>query len=158
MRQDERLKREGSVRSFATSALSDHSCLVLPALGHFYSGNKAPPTAVLQDETRAADARRVSRPLFIRGDHSHGPSSTRTRLARCARLLVFTAAALAATGAAAGPKAYIGNFKDSTVSVVDTRVRRGRWRPIPVAAGPARHGGEPATAASSTSVATARAA
>jgi YVTN family beta-propeller protein len=62
--------------------------------------------------------------------------STGTRLARCAHLLVFATAALAATGAAAAdPKAYIGNFKDSTVSVVDS-ASGAALATIPVAAGP----------------------
>ncbi len=64
------------------------------------------------------------------------PSPTRTRLARRVRLLVFAAAALAASAAAvAGPKAYVGNFKDSTVSVVDTATGA-VVATVPVAAGP----------------------
>lgn len=37
-----------------------------------------------------------------------------------ARVTVIVAAALATAAVAAGPKAYVGNFKDNTVSVIDT--------------------------------------
>jgi YVTN family beta-propeller protein len=62
--------------------------------------------------------------------------SIRPSLARFTRLLAFAAVALTATAvAAAGPKAYIGNFKDSTVSVVDT-ASGAAVATIPVATGP----------------------
>ena len=47
-----------------------------------------------------------------------------------------------ALAAAAGPKAYVGNFKDDTVSVIDT-VDGTVVATIPVAAGTARHGVTP---------------
>jgi YVTN family beta-propeller protein len=51
-------------------------------------------------------------------------------------LVVLTAlAACAAPALAAGPKAYVGNFKDSTVSVIDTGTER-VVATVPVAAGP----------------------
>ncbi|MGE8202658.1 MAG: hypothetical protein ACN6RL_17540, partial [Variovorax sp.] len=54
-----------------------------------------------------------------------------------ARILVIFAALAASAGAAlaAGPKAYVGNFKDSTVSVIDTGTER-VVATLPVAAGP----------------------
>jgi YVTN family beta-propeller protein len=56
-----------------------------------------------------------------------------SRLARC---VVFGAAAFAALAAsAAGPKAYVGNFKDSTVSVIDVD-SASVVATVPVAAGP----------------------
>ena len=61
--------------------------------------------------------------------------STRGRLARFARFLALGAAALAFAAGAAGPKAYVGNFKDSTVSVIDT-ASGAVVATIPVAAGP----------------------
>jgi YVTN family beta-propeller protein len=59
------------------------------------------------------------------------------RFARALALLSLLTA-LAASGApafAAGPKAYVGNFKDSTVSVIDTGTER-VVATVPVAAGP----------------------
>ncbi len=47
----------------------------------------------------------------------------------------FATLALAASAAAAGPKAYVGNFKDNTVSVIDTATER-VVATVPVAAGP----------------------
>jgi YVTN family beta-propeller protein len=47
----------------------------------------------------------------------------------------FAALALAGPALAAGPKAYVGNFKDSTVSVIDTTAAR-VVATVPVAAGP----------------------
>jgi len=61
--------------------------------------------------------------------------STHGRPARFARWLVVASAALAGAASAAGPKAYVGNFKDSTVSVVDTASAK-VVATIPVAAGP----------------------
>jgi len=61
--------------------------------------------------------------------------STRAQPARFARALVFAAAALAGVAAGAAPKAYVGNFKDSTVSVVDT-ASAAVVATIAVAAGP----------------------
>lgn len=54
-----------------------------------------------------------------------------------ARILVIFAALAASAGSAlaAGPKAYVGNFKDSTVSVIDTGTERVVVT-LPVAAGP----------------------
>jgi len=54
-----------------------------------------------------------------------------------ARILVVLAALAASAGPAlaAGPKAYVGNFKDSTVSVIDTASER-VVATLPVAAGP----------------------
>jgi YVTN family beta-propeller protein len=54
-----------------------------------------------------------------------------------ARILVLLSAlaASAAPALAAGPKAYVGNFKDSTVSVIDTGTER-VVATVPVAAGP----------------------
>lgn len=54
-----------------------------------------------------------------------------------ARILVIFAALAASAGSAlaAGPKAYVGNFKDSTVSVIDTGTER-VVATLPVAAGP----------------------
>jgi YVTN family beta-propeller protein len=49
--------------------------------------------------------------------------------------VAFCAGVLAAGTAAAAPKAYVGNFKDSTVSVVDTASST-VLKTIPVAAGP----------------------
>jgi YVTN family beta-propeller protein len=56
---------------------------------------------------------------------------------RFARTLVVLSAlaASAAPALAAGPKAYVGNFKDSTVSVIDTGTER-VVATVPVAAGP----------------------
>ncbi len=56
---------------------------------------------------------------------------------RFARILVVLAALAASAGPAlaAGPKAYVGNFKDSTVSVIDTASER-VVATLPVAAGP----------------------
>ncbi len=63
-------------------------------------------------------------------------SSLVTRLARLVPLVVVGAIALTATSlAAAGPKAYVGNFKDSTVSVIDT-VTGAVVATVPVVAGP----------------------
>ena len=50
-------------------------------------------------------------------------------------VLVSALAASAAPALAAGPKAYVGNFKDSTVSVIDTAAER-VVATVPVAAGP----------------------
>jgi YVTN family beta-propeller protein len=47
----------------------------------------------------------------------------------------FTALALASPALAGGPKAYVGNFKDNTVSVIDTADGR-VVTTVPVAAGP----------------------
>lgn len=59
------------------------------------------------------------------------------RLFRCVPLAAVGAMALVATGsvAAAGPKAYVGNFKDSTVSVIDTATGQ-VVATVPVVAGP----------------------
>src|SRR5204863_14645 len=57
------------------------------------------------------------------------------RLARFARFLALGTAALAFAAGAAGPKAYVGNFKDSTLSVIDT-ASGAVVATIPVAAGP----------------------
>lgn len=54
---------------------------------------------------------------------------------RFAPLVVLTLGALAAFTAAAGPKAYVGNFKDNTVSVIDT-ASNAVVATVPVAAGP----------------------
>lgn len=55
---------------------------------------------------------------------------------RLMRVLVFAAAAVSlAPVFAAGPKAYVGNFKDSTVSVIDTATEK-VVAIVPVAAGP----------------------
>jgi len=51
------------------------------------------------------------------------------------RLLVALWLPLAATAAPVDPKAYVGNFKDNTVSVIDTG-RAAVVGVIPVAAGP----------------------
>lgn len=57
-------------------------------------------------------------------------------LSRLVRILVGAALAASAVSAlAAGPKAYVGNFKDSTVSVIDTGTER-VVATVPVAAGP----------------------
>ena len=50
-------------------------------------------------------------------------------------LLALTLMTTVATASAAGPKAYIGNFKDNTVSVIDTGTA-GVVATVPVAAGP----------------------
>jgi YVTN family beta-propeller protein len=55
--------------------------------------------------------------------------------ARLARLLLAAPLALASGFAAAGPKAYVGNFKDNTVSVIDTATAK-VVATVPVAAGP----------------------
>jgi YVTN family beta-propeller protein len=47
----------------------------------------------------------------------------------------FAALSLATAATAAGPKAYVGNFKDNTVSVIDTAAGR-VIATVPVAAGP----------------------
>src|SRR5262245_59855004 len=47
----------------------------------------------------------------------------------------FAALSLAMPAAAAGPKAYVGNFKDNTVSVIDTAAAR-VVATVPVSAGP----------------------
>jgi YVTN family beta-propeller protein len=60
-------------------------------------------------------------------------SKTPATLARIVLALVALAAAFGA--AAAGPKAYVGNFKDNTVSAIDT-VSGAVVATIPVAAGP----------------------
>ena len=52
-----------------------------------------------------------------------------------AAAIVLTASALCGAAFAAGPKAYVGNFKDSTVSVIDTDTRA-VLATLPVAAGP----------------------
>ena len=54
---------------------------------------------------------------------------------RLARPLAFACGAFALAAAAAAPKAYVGNFKDSTVSVVDTGTNA-VVKTVPVAAGP----------------------
>ena len=54
---------------------------------------------------------------------------------RLARLLALAWGAFALAAAAAAPKAYVGNFKDSTVSVVDTGTNT-VVKTVPVAAGP----------------------
>lgn len=58
-------------------------------------------------------------------------------LRRVSRTLVLLSAlaAAAAPALAAGPKAYVGNFKDSTVSVIDTDTER-VVATVPVATGP----------------------
>lgn len=58
-------------------------------------------------------------------------------MSRFARTLVVLSAlaASAAPALAAGPKAYVGNFKDNTVSVIDTATER-VVATVPVAAGP----------------------
>lgn len=58
-------------------------------------------------------------------------------MSRFARTLVVLSAlaASAAPALAAGPKAYVGNFKDNTVSVIDTAAER-VVATVPVAAGP----------------------
>ncbi|QNK68835.1 plastocyanin/azurin family copper-binding protein [Variovorax sp. PAMC26660] len=60
-----------------------------------------------------------------------------TAIPRFTRFLVVLAALAAsvATASAAGPKAYVGNFKDSTVSVIDTD-SEAVVATVPVAAGP----------------------
>jgi YVTN family beta-propeller protein len=62
---------------------------------------------------------------------------TMIAMPRFARTLVVLSAlaASAAPALAAGPKAYVGNFKDSTVSVIDTGTER-VVATVPVAAGP----------------------
>ena len=50
-------------------------------------------------------------------------------------LLALTMMTAVATAIAAGPKAYIGNFKDNTVSVIDTGTAT-VVATVPVAAGP----------------------
>ena len=50
-------------------------------------------------------------------------------------LLDARALALITSAAAAGPKAYVGNFKDNTVSVIDTRTGA-VIATVPVGAGP----------------------
>jgi YVTN family beta-propeller protein len=52
-----------------------------------------------------------------------------------ARVVVALLASMAAAAFAAGPKAYVGNFKDSTVSVIDTGTCAVTVT-VPVAAGP----------------------
>jgi YVTN family beta-propeller protein len=52
-----------------------------------------------------------------------------------ARVVVALLALMAAAAFAAGPKAYVGNFKDSTVSVIDTGTGAVTMT-VPVAAGP----------------------
>jgi YVTN family beta-propeller protein len=52
-----------------------------------------------------------------------------------ARVVVALLASMAAAAFAAGPKAYVGNFKDSTVSVIDTGTGAVTVT-VPVAAGP----------------------
>jgi YVTN family beta-propeller protein len=59
----------------------------------------------------------------------------RERFAGLCRSLCVIVLAVSAGTAAAGPKAYVGNFKDNTVSVVDTTSRQVS-AVIPVAAGP----------------------
>lgn len=54
---------------------------------------------------------------------------------RLARLLALAAGAFALAVASAAPKAYVGNFKDSTVSVIDTGAGT-VVKTVPVAAGP----------------------
>ncbi len=62
--------------------------------------------------------------------------SLRLLAARLARRLALATLALASgLAAAAGPKAYVGNFKDSTVSVVDTEAGA-VLKTVPVATGP----------------------
>ena len=56
------------------------------------------------------------------------------RARRVARLLAFACAACA-LAASAAPKAYVGNFKDSTVTVIDTGAGT-VVKTVPVAAGP----------------------
>src|SRR5664279_1613398 len=73
--------------------------------------------------------------VLSHGDHIMSLLSTRGRVARFARFLSFGAMALAFAAGAAGPKAYVGNFKDSTVSVIDT-ASGAVVATIPVAAGP----------------------
>ena len=59
----------------------------------------------------------------------------RERFAGLCRIFCAMALAVLAGSAAAGPKAYVGNFKDNTVSVIDT-VSRQVSATIPVSAGP----------------------
>lgn len=59
--------------------------------------------------------------------------SIRTGFART--LLAVSALALISGAAAAGPKAYVGNFKDNTVSVIDTATGK-ITATVPVVAGP----------------------
>ena len=47
----------------------------------------------------------------------------------------FAALSLVTSAFAVGPKAYVGNFKDNTVSVIDTAAGR-VIATVPVAAGP----------------------
>jgi YVTN family beta-propeller protein len=61
--------------------------------------------------------------------------SFRTRGAQRLRTLAIAAAALICGAALGAPKAYVGNFKDSTVSVIDT-ASAAVVATIPVAAGP----------------------
>src|ERR1700686_4303702 len=61
------------------------------------------------------------------------PSIFPSRLARL--LLAGAALALTCGAAGAGPKAYVGNFADNTVSVIDTAERK-VIATVPVAIGP----------------------
>ncbi len=59
----------------------------------------------------------------------------RARRVAAASVLLATLATSAASALAAGPKAYVGNFKDSTVSVIELDAMR-VVATVPVAAGP----------------------
>jgi YVTN family beta-propeller protein len=58
-----------------------------------------------------------------------------THLKRLALVLGASLALTTAAALAAGPKAYVGNFKDGTVSVIDTATGAVTGT-VPVAAGP----------------------
>ena len=62
------------------------------------------------------------------------PSSIR-RVELLRRTLAAGLASLALSAIAAGPKAYVGNFKDNSVSVIDTAAAR-VVATVPVTAGP----------------------
>ena len=64
----------------------------------------------------------------------NSPAMFPDRMMRAAAT-ALTALALAAPAFAAGPKAYVGNFKDNSVSVIDTDART-VLTTLPVAAGP----------------------
>jgi YVTN family beta-propeller protein len=104
----------------------------------FIPGNKALRRAVTQSETcprRHTDEAGVSHPFTFAETLMMSVLSIRGPLARFTRRLVFASALLACGAAAAAPKAYVGNFKDSTVSVVDT-ASGAVVATIPVATGP----------------------
>jgi YVTN family beta-propeller protein len=78
-----------------------------------------------------------SLPVFISSSFLPQEVLTMIAIPGFARILVVLAALAASAGPAlaAGPKAYVGNFKDSTVSVIDTASER-VVATLPVAAGP----------------------